>query len=157
MKSEKTNSQTRGIRNNNPMNIRVGNHWLGEVKNPTDKEFEQFTDMKYGLRAAILILWRYIKVYHLDNIYDIIKRWAPPTENNTGMYFHTVTRMIEPHAWNMRFGYIDWTKYHVGVLIWAMCRIESGYELNDDVFNEAWELAAKTNPKIVSDIPEHLR
>ena len=38
----------RGIRNNNPLNIRVGNNWKGEVSQPTDHTFEQFTEMKWG-------------------------------------------------------------------------------------------------------------
>mgnify|MGYP007032335315 CR=1 FL=1 len=36
----------RGIRNNNPLNIRIGNVWLGEVQSPDDPEFEQFVSMK---------------------------------------------------------------------------------------------------------------
>lgn len=53
----------RGIRNNNPLNIKIGNNWLGEVTDPTDPIFEQFVSMKYGLRAAFIILRRYIRVY----------------------------------------------------------------------------------------------
>lgn len=90
----------RGIRNNNPLNIRVGNVWLGEVPNPTDNEFEQFVSMFYGLRAGFILLRRYIRRYHLTTVPDIISRWAPNDENNTVKYIDTVCQLsgIAPDA-----------------------------------------------------------
>ena len=90
----------RGIRNNNPLNIRVGNVWLGEVPNPTDNEFEQFVSMFYGLRAGFILLRRYIRRYHLTTVPDIIPRWAPGSENNTVKYIDTVCQLsgIAPDA-----------------------------------------------------------
>jgi hypothetical protein len=43
----------RGIRNNNPLNIRIGNTWLGERPEPTDHDFEEFVSMEYGLRRCV--------------------------------------------------------------------------------------------------------
>lgn len=83
----------RGIRNNNPLNIRIGNVWLGEVKESTDNEFEQFISMFYGLRAGFILLRRYINRYHLTTIRLIISRWAPATENNIVKYVDTVCRL----------------------------------------------------------------
>lgn len=83
----------RGIRNCNPLNIRIGNVWLGEVPNPTDKEFEQFVTMFYGLRAGFILLRRYIRRYHLTTVPDIISRWAPGSENNTVKYIDTVCQL----------------------------------------------------------------
>lgn len=94
-----TNSKIpRGIRNNNPLNIRIGNTWLGEVKNPTDDEFEQFVHVSYGIRAGFILLKRYINRYKLNTIKKIISRWAPDNENNTHSYIeHVAKRMnIEP-------------------------------------------------------------
>ena len=90
----------RGIRNNNPLNIRVGNVWLGEIPNPTDNEFEQFVSMFYGLRAGFILLRRYIRRYHLTTVPDIISRWAPSSENNTVKYIDTVCQLsgIAPDA-----------------------------------------------------------
>ena len=90
----------RGIRNNNPLNIRIGNVWLGEIPNPTDNEFEQFVSMFYGLRAGFIILRRYIRRYHLTTVPDIISRWAPGSENNTVKYIDTVCQLsgIAPDA-----------------------------------------------------------
>ena len=83
----------RGIRNCNPLNIRIGNVWLGEVTNPTDNEFEQFVSMFYGLRAGFILLRRYIRRYNLTTVPDIISRWAPGSENNTVKYIDTVCRI----------------------------------------------------------------
>lgn len=83
----------RGIRNNNPLNIRLGNVWLGEVKESTDNEFEQFISMFYGVRAGFVLLRRYINRYHLTTIPLIISRWAPASENNTVKYVDTVCRL----------------------------------------------------------------
>ena len=90
----------RGIRNCNPLNIRIGNVWLGEVPNPTDNEFEQFVSMFYGLRAGFILLRRYIRRYHLKTVPDIISRWAPGSENNTVKYIDTVCQLsgIAPDA-----------------------------------------------------------
>lgn len=90
MKSEK--KTPRGIRNNNPLNIRVGNDWQGEVENPTDKHFEQFKTMSLGVRAGFIILRKYINTYHLDTIDSIIKRWAPSNENDTEAYIKSVCK-----------------------------------------------------------------
>lgn len=84
----------RGIRNNNPLNIRIGNMWLGEVINPTDLEFEQFVSMEYGLRAAFVLLRRYIRHYHLDTVQQIVSRWAPRSENQTDSYIATVCQQM---------------------------------------------------------------
>lgn len=83
----------RGIRNNNPLNIRIGNVWLGEEPHPTDNEFEQFVSMFYGLRAGFILLRRYIRRYHLTTVPDIISRWAPNNENNTMKYIDTVCQL----------------------------------------------------------------
>lgn len=80
----------RGIRNNNPLNIRIGNTWLGERPNPTEQEFEEFVSMEYGLRAAFLILRRYIRRYGKNTVTSIISTWAPHSENNTLRYIDTV-------------------------------------------------------------------
>lgn len=90
----KPNKIPRGIRNCNPLNIRIGNVWLGEVTNPTDLEFEQFMSMEYGLRAAFVILRRYIRHYHLDTVQQIVSRWAPRSENQTDSYITTVCQQM---------------------------------------------------------------
>lgn len=85
----------RGIRNNNPLNIRIGNTWLGERNNPTDDAFEEFVSIEYGYRAAFCILRRYIKRYHKNTISAIISTWAPASENNTQRYIDFVAAQMK--------------------------------------------------------------
>ena len=92
MQTRKQKILPRGLRNNNPLNIRIGNTWLGERERPTDDEFEEFVSLAYGLRAAFIILRRYIRRYHLNTIRLIVERWAPRTENETEKYIQFVCK-----------------------------------------------------------------
>lgn len=85
----------RGIRNNNPLNIRIGNTWLGERQNPQDSSFEEFVSMEYGYRAAFCILRRYIRRYKKNTIAMIISTWAPSSENNTQRYIDYVANAMK--------------------------------------------------------------
>lgn len=85
----------RGIRNNNPLNIRIGNTWLGERNNPTDDAFEEFVAIEYGYRAAFCILRRYIRRYHKNTITAIVSTWAPASENNTQRYIDFVAAQMK--------------------------------------------------------------
>jgi hypothetical protein len=62
----------RGIRNNNPLNIRLNpdNAWQGKVppKHNSDGAFEQFEDPIMGLRAAAVLLIAHYDRRHLDTI-----------------------------------------------------------------------------------------
>lgn len=85
----------RGIRNNNPLNIRIGNTWLGERQNPKDSSFEEFVSIEYGYRAAFCLLRRYIRRYHKNTIAMIISTWAPSSENNTQQYIDFVANAMK--------------------------------------------------------------
>lgn len=82
--------QPRGIRNNNPLNIRrTQSKWLGEVdslKGKRDTAFCQFSSLVYGYRAAGKLLQTYQTKYKLYVLNQIIGRWAPPSENDTRAY-----------------------------------------------------------------------
>ena len=86
----------RGIRNNNPLNIRrSGDKWQGLRVLQEDREFFQFSEMKWGWRAAFRLLCHtYYGKYKLRTIRAIITRWAPPKENNTEAYIRCVTDRI---------------------------------------------------------------
>ena len=74
---------TRGLRNNNPLNIRRNNtKWQGLSATQTDKSFFQFKTMAYGYRAAFKTLQTYIlNKYDTDKdgtaneLEDVIMRW----------------------------------------------------------------------------------
>ena len=85
----------RGIRNNNPLNIRRSkDKWQGLKALQTDAQFCQFETMAYGWRAAFVMLTRtYYHTYRLYTIRAIITRWAPPNENNTAAYIRNVSRL----------------------------------------------------------------
>ena len=83
----------RGLRNNNPLNIRIGNDWRGEMKHGTDRQFEQFTSMMWGCRAGFIILRRYIQQHGCNTVEKNIRRWAPETENDTKAYINNVCRL----------------------------------------------------------------
>ena len=87
----------RGIRNNNPLNIRrTGkDQWKGMAEVQGDRSFCQFETMEYGWRAAFHLLTRtYYGKHRLTTIRGIISRWAPPQDNNdTGAYISNVSRM----------------------------------------------------------------
>ena len=81
----------RGIRNNNPLNIRynTGNCWVGQTG--SDGQFCKFSAPKYGVRAAVKILQKYAGQDSKLTISDIINKWAPRSDgNNTDAYIATV-------------------------------------------------------------------
>ena len=88
----------RGIRNNNPLNIRhSADKWQGARIAQTDKAFVQFQSMAYGYRAAWKILDTYCLRFKRErktyNVRNIIGRWAPPTENDTDAYIRAVVKL----------------------------------------------------------------
>lgn len=84
----------RGIRNNNPGNIRWGDEWKGLVPETqrTDKSFCQFKSAEYGIRAMIIILRNYQRKHGLSTISGIINRWAPTNENDTQSDINSVAK-----------------------------------------------------------------
>ena len=135
MNSKKTKIP-RGIRNNNPLNIVVGNNWVGEVSHPTDHTFEQFTEMKYGVRAAFIILRNYIKRHKLNTIEKIIQRWCP--DNTAPTYIRIVSkRMLVSKDYIIDFDNV----FAMIALFQAMCFVENGCEIDIDDVVKGYRLA----------------
>jgi hypothetical protein len=90
----------RGIRNNNPLNIRRSkDQWKGLAEQQKDRSFWQFKSLEWGWRAAFYLLTRtYYHKYRLYTIRGIISRWAPSCENDTSAYVQNVARLtgIDP-------------------------------------------------------------
>lgn len=79
---------TRGIRNNNPGNIRVSkDQWEGMTGD--DGSFVIFDSPESGVRALGKNLLSYGRQGY-DSIEKIINRWAPPNENDTQAYIDSV-------------------------------------------------------------------
>jgi hypothetical protein len=71
-------SKIRGIRNNNPGNIELGNDvWVGQVppEQQTDSRFVQFIAPEYGIRAMARILSNYM-ARGLVTVNSIIRTWS---------------------------------------------------------------------------------
>ena len=125
-----------GIRNNNPLNIRrvAGTTWKGQRVEQTDKAFVQFESIEWGIRAAFCLLRTYATKYHLNCIADIIMRWAPPSENETGQYIRNVCR------WTGLGGMQRLTEADWPALVRAMARQETGICLSETQINKGFEL-----------------
>ena len=89
---------TRGIHNNNPLNIRhSADRWEGVRMEQTDPSFVQFQSMAYGYRAAWKTLQSYYRRFCSQSqpftVRTIITRWAPPSENDTEAYIRNVLKL----------------------------------------------------------------
>jgi hypothetical protein len=85
-------SLPRGIRNNNPGNIKAGISWQGAVGD--DGTFTIFADSTWGIRALAMDLINKITKDSLTTVRDIINVYAPPSENNTSAYVTDVASMV---------------------------------------------------------------
>lgn len=82
-------ADARGIRNNNPGNIKKSSiEWKGATGN--DGTFVTFASPEDGIRALARILSVYNSKYNLSTVRQIINRWAPPSENKTDKYVEFV-------------------------------------------------------------------
>lgn len=71
----------RGVRNNNPGNLRPNSNfrWNGEIG--SDGGYVVFSTMELGVRASYINLRSYF-TNGFDTIDKIIARWAPSADNN---------------------------------------------------------------------------
>lgn len=89
----------RGVRNHNPGNIdRTGTPWQGEDRSAAaikrEPRFCVFHTPQAGFRALGKTLLTYQRKHGLRTVREIINRWAPPVENNTGAYAAQVAKEV---------------------------------------------------------------
>jgi hypothetical protein len=134
----KKNEIPRGLRNNNPGNIRINSDlFQGEIRPSKDKSFKQFETMVYGYRAIFKILRSYYNNYHFDTIRKMITRWAPPKENHTEKYIKTVSEYAGIPADDP----IDINNREMMIRIVAgMSKVENGVEAVMSDVIAGWEL-----------------
>lgn len=132
----------RGIRNNNPLNIRKGNKWFGERNPQTDPVFEEFESIEMGLRAALILVRNYINGttasrVRYNTISAIIRKWAPPTENATQRYIDFVASKVQtPKDLQISFK----NKPLIIRLVQAMAFVECGQWIDIDIISSAYDL-----------------
>lgn len=133
--------QARGIRNNNPGNIRnsESNDWKGEVTkaDKQDTAFEEFETMAHGVRAMMKLLQKYQRSYNLHTVKELVERWAPRNENNTSAYVRAVCREMQmPESCGL-----DLTdKGTMCALVEAMCYVECGTRIDRADVEAGWNL-----------------
>lgn len=130
--------EPRGLRNNNPANIRRSkDKWKGLREVQDDPEFFQFEEMKWGYRAMLRVLQNYRKLHGCETIADFINRWAPPTENDTTAYIKAVCQYMQvpslfvPNIEN---------KDCMCILAAAMSLVENGREACMEDVQAGWDL-----------------
>lgn len=133
-----TQKKPRGLRNNNPGNIRKNNIvYQGEVVPSNDEAFKQFTTMAYGYRAMFTVLYTYQKKYGISTIADAIIRYAPSIENHTAAYIDAVSEWSGVPATS----HITTTNADVMVpIVAAMSRVENGIPAVMSDVEAGWKL-----------------
>lgn len=145
----------RGIRNNNPLNIRKSETaWLGKVRNNTDGAFEQFTTIEHGLRAAFLnirtIIRRRANQNLTTNVKQLVHIWAPADDgNNEIAYAATVAAKTGIQPLDI---IVIKNKTFMCLLVYGMAWVEVGIPLNMFDISAAYDLAFGTTPP--RDLPQ---
>lgn len=133
----------RGIRNNNPGNIRRSrDQWQGLRAEQTDPDFFQFETMAYGYRALIRILQNYRRVHGLRTISEMIARWAPQAENHTQAYIRAVCQDLKVTPSYQPDVNDRWT---MCTLAAAISRVENGLPARMDDIQAGWDLLRMEN------------
>ena len=151
---------TRGIRNNNPLNIEKGDDWDNlSIDQSADERFAVFDTAEHGIRAAARILATYQDSHGLTSVSQMISRWAPPVENDTPAYIRNVVAGVGVTAdAAIVIGNNDVTKN----MIKAMMKQENGADTvnhyTDDTYDRALDLAFPTdNPQAKVDLTDWAR
>ena len=129
---------SRGTDNCNPGNIRRSKvRYKGERHPSTDALFKQFESMEWGYRAMFVLLDTDRVRYGLNTLREIISRYAPPSENHTGLYIDMVCNMtgIEPdEVINTR------SRKTMVPIVAAMSRVENGHAADREQIERGFDL-----------------
>lgn len=130
--------KSRGLRNNNPGNIRKnGIVYQGEIVPSKDEAFKQFTTIAYGYRAMFVVLHTYQRKYGINTIADMIIRYAPAIENHTTEYIRAVAEASGVPSTS----HITTTNADVMIpVVAAMSRMENGTPAVMKDVEAGWQL-----------------
>ena len=142
-KLEIMTKMSRGLRNNNPGNIRLGSaHFLGEKTPSGDPAFRQFKSIEWGYRAMFVLLRTYVVKHKCCTLRQIINRYAPPVENHTDNYIRRVvnaTHLSPDEAVSINNGAM------MTAIVAAMSEVENGVKANMEDIWRGWELFVAKN------------
>lgn len=137
----------RGIRNNNPGNIkRSATRWEGLASFDEMVDFQRreqvfcvFKAPEWGLRAMARILSNYQRIHQLSTVAGMINRWAPVSENDTGAYVRFVCARTKVGADEA----VDFTDPDFArPMLKAVIRQENGIQpYSDDQIMDGYRLA----------------
>jgi hypothetical protein len=131
--------KSRGLRNNNPLNIRHSEDvFQGEISG-NDKSFKTFSSLPYGYRAAFVTLATYLS-RGWNTIETIISIWAPPAENDTENYIAKVEKWSGVPR-NKKLTAIDGPEYIL--IVAAMSFVENGQNADISAVKEGFNLQTK--------------
>ena len=149
MKQKTTKQLPRGIRNNNPLNIRHSfgaKPWQGQRSH--DGKFCIFDSMEMGYRAAFILLNTYNQKYQRWTVIDIIYRWAPPKDHNkTKAYVERVCQLtgLHPTSTIVVDSWVAAQREEAIRFVWAMAKVENGdayvTEADMETVRRGYELA----------------
>ncbi len=144
-------TQPRGLRNNNPGNLRITSiPWVGKLSKAenTDGAFEQFRSLKWGLRAMILDVRSKISK-GLDTIEKLLSVYAPKLENDTANY----ARIVAQRSGLKTGQRLTATKEVLSRLVLAMIRVENGITLSQADFESGWGVLRATSHDAAAPSP----
>lgn len=131
MEKKSNTTLPRGIRNNNPLNLRSmtyrGDWWMGQTWRDKDG-FCVFTSQYWGWRAALKNLQNYERRYHVVNLDKIIARWAPASDGNNPKAY---TKKVAEYACipeTKVIRWCDWENYDlIKDVLMGMALVENGF------------------------------
>ena len=145
---DKPQPKTRGLRNNNPCNIRKGSNWQGLDNPPDDGAFCRFVSMEYGFRAVFKLLHTYYYKYKLTNTLAIISRWAPEADGNAPFQYAKFVAAAIGKRPKQYIPYIDEFRWDWVHFVVAMAQVENGVNNCDETelviaAEKAWDMLFK--------------
>lgn len=127
----------RGIRNNNPGNLRHGQPWQGLTSDQPDESFDTFETPEFGVRAMWIDIYGDVFKDGNNTLNKLMNEYAPPSENNTTAYINALSQRtgIDPNK--------DLTAQDLRRLVPEIIRVENGdyFGYTQDVIDRGISLA----------------
>lgn len=126
---------TRGFRNNNPGNLVYvpTRNWEGRKIPRTDKKFDQFVQLPFGVSAMIKVLAENIDAG--KTLEELVNKYAPPSENNTVSYMNSAAKKVGLSSVKSRMN-----RSHLKALTITLIQLENSTTITDAEYQAAYDL-----------------